>query len=95
VTLSQLVARLLFVSPAGTGFERYRGMKIHSDGDSTVFDAKMVPQGLGNKVSCVILDNDKTRTAGSASYQCKIPATSYPTAVELEKTLVTGLNGLL
>jgi hypothetical protein len=94
VTLSQFVARLLFVSPAGTGFERYRGMKINSDGDSAVFDATMVPQGLGDKVSCVILDNDKTHSGGSASYQCTIPATSYPTAVELEKTLVTGLNGL-
>ncbi len=94
VPLSQFVARLLFVSPAGTGFERYRGMKINSDGDSTVFDATMMPQGLGDKVSCVILLNGNTHSGGSTSYQCTIPATSYPAAVELEKTIVTSLNGL-
>ena len=49
-----LVRRLLLESRTSTTFVRYRGMELKSSKVSTTYDAAIVPNDVGNNVSCSI-----------------------------------------
>jgi hypothetical protein len=94
VSFSRLIARLLEFSAPYTDFARYRGLELKSSGESTIYDAAIVPDDLGTNVSCTIEEENRAREGMLYTYQCSIKASSYVGAVALRDRLVSDLRDL-
>jgi hypothetical protein len=90
----QLIARLLIVSPRSTDFGRYRGIKLESDGPTTRYDATIVPDGIGDQVSCSIIEAPRDPGEMSYFYECSVKTSSYEQAIKVQKALLSTLSEL-
>lgn len=94
VSFLQLITRLLFVSPASSDFERYRGMELKTASDSTTYDAIILPNDIGYEPTCEIEEQNRHDDGMLYTYRCSIQTPSFPDAVSLKERLIESLNGL-
>jgi hypothetical protein len=88
-----LVNRLMLFSAPSTDFARYTGMQLKSDKTGIAYDALLVPNDLGNAVTCTLIEGQGDG-ANMAVYQCVIKTASYAAAVDLQRSLVSQLKPL-
>jgi hypothetical protein len=87
------VARLFLDTTLFTDFSRYRGVELQSTKEGNAYDAIMLPNDVGDKISCDIKAGvlpDKTWSI----YECTIETSSFQEAIQLKERLVTLLAPL-
>ena len=94
VPFARMIVRLLMLTPSSTNFERYRGMELKSDAKSKLYDATIVPNDLGNQVSCTVLESQIALKEMLYKFGCSIKTSSYPEAIAMEERLVSLLKSL-
>ena len=94
VSFSSLVDRLVQISPPNSDFARYRGDELKSEGPATLYDATIIPNDVGGRATCTVLQARFPSGGALYKYACSIKTSSYSDAIALERTLVQRLDGL-